>query len=603
MSTNAQSRNTPPGDSKKATTQRGQKSQLSAADFTPSLFSGLMVLLVVAFAAYSPVFSAGFIWDDDAMVWNNALIRAKNGLLQIWFSTNQSDYFPMTYTSLWFDWHFFAGSAKAFHIINVLFHGLSSFFLWRALRYLKIPGAFWAALLFVVHPVNVESVAWIAERKNTLSMFFFSIALLYFARFEAGKLRAGDTNGWRDYRLALIAFQLALLAKTAVVVFPFIALGCIWWLHGKISRKDLLRLSPFFGFSLVLGLVTIWFQYNRAIDTEIVNEADPLARLAIAGWNIWFYLGKTLLPLKLTFVYPRWQIDSHQWLHYLPTIAVVAVAGVLWAIRSRIGRGPFFAFSYFIIGLLPVLGFLNIYFFRYSYVADHYQYFALIGIVALVAGAATHYLGNRTMILIVPVAAMLLVLTWRQSHIYQNFETLWRDTLKKNPTCAMAESNWGYQLAENGRANEALEHYQAALTLNPKDSWSFYNYGVALITLGRVGEGVEEFRKALNVNPKNPAALQNLAWIEATSKNPQLRNPEHALEIAKQAVDITKGRDEWKLDTYAAALAGLGRFEEAVTFQKQAIGIVREKGDGNAVADMERRLALYEMRRPFIEGD
>ncbi len=600
MSTNAPRENA----SSPPPTKNRDKGGTRAKEFQISTFTGLLIFVVVALAVYSQLFKADFIWDDDAMLWNNALMHARNGLSQIWFSSNQSDYFPMTYSSLWFEWHTWGMHAKNYHITNILLHALGAFFLWRTLLALKIPGGFWAALLFVVHPVNVESVAWIAERKNTLSMVFFALAALFYVRFDNKNLKTSQAKLPNDYWFALGAFVLALLSKTAVVMFPFVALGCAWWIHGKLTRKDLLRSLPFFGVALILGLITIWFQYTRAINTEVVNANSLPTRIAVAGWNVWFYLYKALAPINLMFVYPRWVVDGKNLLAYLPGIAVIAVGVVLWLWRKKWGHGPLAAFAYFVITLVPVLGFLNIYFFRYSFVADHYQYFSIIAVVALLAAAATHFLKERAIVLMVILTAGLSILTWKQTAIYKNQKTLWRDTLKKNPTCAMAESNWGFWLAETEhRPAEAIEHYIAALKLNPNDAGTHYNYGVALLGQNQLDAGINEFRETLKISPDNLFALQNLAWIEATTKHAHLRNPEHAVQLARRSVELTKEKDEWKLDTLAAALAATGKFEEAISLQEKAITIIRPKGDANATADMEQRLSLYQRKQPFREAE
>jgi tetratricopeptide (TPR) repeat protein len=254
--------------------------------------------------------------------------------------------------------------------------------------------------------------------------------------------------------------------------------------------------------------------------------------------------------------------------------------------------------------LLPVIGFLNIYFFRYSFVADHYQYFAMIGVLCLLVGLLFYFLKDKAVFLIIAAAGGLAFLSWKQMGIYKNQETLWRDTLARNPACAMAESNWGYYLAEEQtRLPEALEHYTAALKLNPNDAGTRNNYGVALVASQRVEDGVNQFEEALKISPKNVFALQSLAWLRATSKHASIYRPADAVPLARRGVEASQGKDEWMIDTLAAALAAAGNFDEAISTQQRAIELVRQKRNPSAEAEMQQRLQLYRAGRPFREGD
>ena len=508
--------------------------------------AGLLLLLVTVLA-YLPVWRAGYIWDDATFLFDNPLIMAGDGLYRFWFTTAAPDYFPMTSSALWLEWRLWGNHPLGFHLVNVLLHAASSVLLWRILARLKIPGSWLAAAIFALHPVNVESVAWITERKNTLAMFFYAWAVFSYLRFEEGGRR-------RWYGFGLAAFALALLSKTAVVMLPVAMLGLAWWQRGRIGRRDVGRMIPFFILAGVMGLITVWFQYHRNIGTEIVRADSFWVRLAGAGWGVWFYLYKALWPVNLMFVYPRWNIDAAQPLSYLPGLLVVAAGVACWSYRRGWGRSALFALVYFVVMLLPVLGFLDIYFMRYSLVADHWQYFAILGPIVLVAAALTGagkalarvnpYLGFA------PGGAVLLllgVLTWRQSLIYADLETLWRDTLAKNPACWMAHNNLGFVLRDTGRTDEAIREYQAVIRLKPDYAEAYNNLGSALadkgqvdeaiqsyqeairlrpdladvycnlgISLGkqgRIDEAIREYREAIRLNPDNPKATYNLGTI------------------------------------------------------------------------------------------
>jgi len=366
-----------------------------------ALGAGLFVLAVLL---YLPAMGSGFIWNDDSFVYNNDLITRPGGLWKFWFSTEPPDYFPLTSTMLWVEWRLWGDDATGYHVVNVLLHAASCVLLWRVLRAMAVPGAFLGGLLFAVHPVNVESVAWITERKNTLPVALFLGSVLMYLRSEPGEGsgadeeagasgagrgradRAGRRRGLYAGSLALHA--LALLAKTSVVIQPLALLLGAWWMRRRIRLSDLKRTAPFFVLSLAFGLVTIWYQTHSAIGETVVRDDGFASRLAIAGWAVWFYLYKAVLPIDLAFVYPRWEADVGWWPTWIPlALLVVGVGALVRHRRTRWGAPLFVATAFYLMALLPILGFVDIYFMLYSLVADHWQYVALIGFVALAGGA------------------------------------------------------------------------------------------------------------------------------------------------------------------------------------------------------------------------
>ena len=548
------------------------------------VWAGLL-LIALTLAAYLPALGGGFIWDDELMVTTSQVTKSSRGLYYIWCTTTLPDFFPMTSTSLWLEWRLWGMHPFGYHLTNILLHAFSVVLLWRVLKRLSIPGAWLAAAIFAVHPVNVESVAWIAERKNTLTMFFYALSVLFFLRFcqaepagvsrqggspepkpsggpravparspheqtkalgkpalpaalEAAASRDGSRSAERDavsapdlrspwlsailhppsslcYGASLFFFLLALLSKTAVAPLPVILLLCIWWLRKKIVPRDLLTVAPFFALALVLGLVTVWFQYQRAIGPEIVQSAGFAGRLATAGCAVWFYLAKALLPLNLAFVYPRWDIDAHSPVSYLPAAALVVCLAVFWFYRQTWGRAALFGLGYFVLMLLPILGFLNIYFQAYSLVSDHWQYFAIIGVIALAVAAVIKAVSATIdvsvgRILGVAVVGTLSLLTWRQTQLYANGESLWRDTLAKNPACWLAHCNLGVILRNQGKVAEAEGHYRTALQYRPKFDVVLNNLGALLIDTGRADEAIEYLRQATDLKLDDADAHNNL---------------------------------------------------------------------------------------------
>ena len=492
----------------------------------PAISPALLALAVVAatFAAYWPALGGDFIWDDDVMVKNNPCVQSPGGLYYIWCTTRLPDFFPLTSTTFWLEWRLWGMRPSGYHVTNVLLHAASAVMLWRVLRRLAVPAAWLAALVFALHPVNVESVAWITERKNTLSMFFYLLSLLLYLRFDSlaalPRPPRSTLHAPRSfYLLSLAAFLLALLSKTSVVMMPFVLLGCAGWIRGRITPRDLLRSVPFFGLSLVLGLVTIWFQYHRAIGGDVVYAATFWTRLAGAGRAVWFYLGKALFPWPLSFVYPRWEIDPRSALAYVPAAALLLAAAVFWRYRRGWGRAALFGLGYFVLMLAPVLGFLNIYFQRYSLVADHWQYYAMIGVIALAVGAASKasrrgFAAPGLRVAAGVVVVILGVSSWRQASLYASPVTVWRDTVAKNPGCWMAYNNLGLAMPDTdaGR-DQSIAYYRESLRLQPAQDEAHLNLGSTLMRLRRLDEAMAEFEAAEKFSPTNSVTHYNLGLL------------------------------------------------------------------------------------------
>jgi tetratricopeptide (TPR) repeat protein len=465
-------------------------------------------IVLVTMLAYAPAMQADFVWDDDAFLTDNPLIHAQDGPYRFWFTTEPPDYFPLVSTMLWVEWRLWGEHAVGYHVVNVLLHVTSAILIWLVLERLKVPGAWLAGLIFAVHPVTVESVAWITERKNTLPMVFFVLTILLFLTFEKQ-----EKKSW--YVASLIMFLLALLSKTSVVMLPFVLLGLAWWKRGVIVRKDLVRSLPFFALSALMGFITIWFQYHSA-GAASVRTDSLLSRLVIAGRAIWFYLYKATVPLKLCFVYPRWETDVYHWTSFLPLLALLGCTIVFWRFRKGWGRPFLFGLGYFVVTLLPVLGFINIYFMKYSLVADHWQYTSLVGIIALIVGTGTYVFHQRTalrpigIITAIAVVGVLSGLTWKQSQAYQNEDTLWKDTIAKNPDAWLARAALGYSMATQDDLSGTVSQFSEALRLNAEDANAHYNLGVAFSRQGKFDKAIYHLSEAIKINPHYAEAHNNL---------------------------------------------------------------------------------------------
>jgi tetratricopeptide (TPR) repeat protein len=565
----------------------------------PVWLGGLIVLLV--FLAYLPALHGGFIWDDDSWTTNlSVLFQNTSGLRLIWFQpTALQQYYPLSGTTFWLDYQLWKFWTTPYHVENVLLHALAALLFWRLLLQLQLPGAWLAGALFALHPVMVESVAWITERKNVLSLALYLGAWLAYLRYAQGvtgdppsprfRLRpasarqAGAAGGGHAspvtrhpsffYGLAFVLFLCALLAKTTAFSLPAVILLIGWWQRGKIRwRADVLPTLPFFALALGLCAVTAWLEecYLCAQGSDFALTFPQ--RCLVAGRVFWFYLGKLFWPANLCFVYPRWQpnpASGWQWLH--PVTAIGALF-TLWLARRRIGRGPVTSLVYFVGTLFPVLGFMNAYGMRYSFVWDHWVYLPALGIIALVAALvvrAAEWL--RTPAVVYGFAAIVLpvfaLLTWRQAAIYTDMETLWRDTLVKNPDCWMAHNNLGLLLSTEGRMEEAMEHYHKAIQINPNYSDAPNSLGIALAAQGWFDEAIENFRKAIQVEPNNFKVLNNLG----IALGGQGRFDE-AIENYYKAIQINPNYFE-ALNNLGATLATQGRFDEAIKNYRQAIRI------------------------------
>jgi tetratricopeptide (TPR) repeat protein len=532
---------------------------------TAALRSGVIVLITLL--VYTPAMRAGFVWDDDLFLTENPLIKADDGLYRFWLTTEPPDYFPLVSTSLWLEWRLWGMNATGYHVVNIVLHAVSSMLIWLVLSRLKIPGAWLAAVVFAIHPVNVESVAWITERKNIQPMVFYLLTILSYLQFQS-------TRRKRWYLFALCSFLLALASKTSVVMLPFVLLGCAWWERGRIAPKDLLRSIPFFILSAVFGLVTVWFQYNVAIGEDVVRAEGFFSRLAGAGWAIWFYIYKAVFPHRLSFVYPRWDIDPYSIVSYLPGLIFVVCMGVFWRYRKGWGKAPLFGLGYFAVTLFPVLGFFDINFMRYSLVTDHWQYTSIIGIIALVVGVGKRVLDGwqrRPRKLVSAAAAVLVgvlgITTWSQCHIYKDVEALWRDTISKNPNAWLAHHNLGTALLAQGRFEEAITHCSEALRINPHHAKIHCALGSALAGEGKFDEAVMRFSEALRISPGFAEAHNDLGC--ALDKLGRL---DEAIHHFAQAVKLNPEYAEAHLNL-GIGLARKGMLDQAINHFSEALRI------------------------------
>jgi tetratricopeptide (TPR) repeat protein len=480
-------------------------------------------ILGATLAAYFPALKAGFIWDDDGFV-TRAGLRSWQGLWRIWFEPGATEqYYPVLHSVFWLEHGLWGEAALGYHWANIVLHAAAACLfvlvlrrLWGVGKEARVPaaGAWLAGMLFALHPVCVESVAWITEQKNTLSTVFYLLAALAYLRFdEPREGRRGLTSYW----LATGWFILALLSKTVTVTLPAALLVVGWWRRGRLSwRRDGVPLAPWLALSAAAGLVTVWVERTFIGAQGAAFALGFTSRWLLVGRQIWFYMGKLVWPANLIFIYPRWRMEAAAWWQGGYLLGVVALTAALWWWRRR-SRAPLAAWLFFVGSLFPTLGFFNVYAFIFSYVADHWTYLASLGAFALAAAglaralaAAPVAIARAGRMLVLLGLTGLGVLTWRQCRMYRNAETLYRATLDRNSSCWMAHNNLGAILTRSDRAAEALEQFDAALPLAPPFAEIQFNRGDALVMLGRLPEAVWAYEAAIRLQPAYAAAHANL---------------------------------------------------------------------------------------------
>ena len=549
----------------------------------------LIALGLLVVVSYLPAMLwGGFVWDDNKYIVEAERVRKLSGLVELWFSPAshvEAHYWPLTYTTFWLEHKLWGFNPTGYHVVNVLLHLANTLLVWHLLRRLTVPGAWVVAAVFAVHPLHVESVAWVIERKDVLSGLFYLAAVLAWLRFV-------EQPGPRRYMVPLMLYAAALLSKSIVVTLPVALLIGHWWKQGRVTSTELWRLVPFFAVGLVITIGDLSFYRSReamSFDYSLVE------RSLIASRALWFYAGKLVWPTNLAVIYSRWDIHIVDPLAWGYLVAAVALVAALWCFRSQLGLGPLAGALFFVITLSPTLGFVDYGYMQYAFVADRFQYLAGIGVMAVVIGAAAcgirHLsglwqkgaLGGAAVVLI-----LLGLLTWRQASIYRDDETFNRHIIALNPQAWNAHLNLGHALYDQERYEEALEAARVAVEQDPDSFNAHSNLGAVLSELGRLEEAENHLRRAIALNPQARDAHLNLG--DALYKQERY---EEALEVARVAVE--QAPDSFKAHAnLGAVLSELGRLEEAENHLRRAIALNPQD------IDLSQKLAakLSEVLRP-----
>lgn len=583
-----------------------------------------LAIVALTLVAYVPAITdGGFVWDDDSYVTDNELLAAPDGLRRIWLSpTDSPQYYPLVFTTFRAEHALWGLDPTGYHVTNVVLHALCALLVWRILLMLGVRGAFVAAAIFAVHPVNVESVAWITERKNTLSALFYLLSLGAYLRYAGFGSNGAGRLGW--YAAAFALFVAALLSKTVTCTLPVVVLVLLWW-KGAPLRRHVVMLAPLLVVGLVMGALTAAMEIGHVGAVGSEWDLSVVDRVLVAGRVAWFYVGKIIWPVPLAFVYERWTVDPASLQQWLWPIAAAAVPVAMWFLRRRLGRGPLAACIIYVVTLAPALGFMNVFPMRYSFVADHFQYLAGIPVIALLIAAGAR-LGSkavegRTLLrlasaaLAVAIIAALSGATWHQAGWYRDEEHLWRSTIAVEPDAAMPHYNLAKLLMERGTPealDEAVHHFRETLRIKPDAVDVHENLGLTLALLGRYPEAAEQFEAAIEAHPEDGSAHANLG-----SAYRKLGRRDDALHHYRQAVRLDPDRVDNSLrlvellaelqrsgEAIAVVRSGLDRLPDSPRLNNSLAAILSRARDPAlrdgpaAVVYAERACALTNRRNP-----
>ena len=582
-----------------------------------------VVLFFVAILVYIPAMSGGYIYDDDQLLFKNPAIRrgegwnadAWKGLWAFWYPVGENanvaaDYAPVADTTLWVEWrlwgnndfdgspdpdpHFRGWGAPGYHITNIVFHAAGAILLWYLLVQMAIPGAWLAALVWAVHPVNAESVAWISERRNTISMILFMLTMINWYKFQ-------QTRRWSAYGLAVFLFLLTMFTKASIVMLPLVLLLCIWWMRNNVTLADLVESAPFFLISYIFGKITLYFQNDRAIAREMVYIGNFFERFCGACFALGFYFYKILLPVNLNLIYQQWHkmlpwsftsitqelpIErDHVTMPYSFTgLAEELIIGVAFAVfflwawlrRATWGRHAIFGMGFFVIMIAPVLGFTRMAYMRLTLVSDHFDYAPMVGVIALcVAGLIEVNKRLQPSLRWVLMATgagiigMFCVLTWVRADIFSQPEKLWRDNIAKNPESWQGHSHLGAILWRKHDLHGAYVEWKQSATLAPYLYEVHNNYALVLNAMGLVDESLEQYKIAVNIEPGQFQVRANYAQALSVA-----HHFEEAADQYEKVLDSSppgNPNNPIYFDSLGVCLFQIGRLDDAINCFQRAV--------------------------------
>ncbi len=507
-------------------------------------FIQLFLLVILCLLIYAPSLSNGFIWDDDMNLYRNTWIQKTEGLKDIWFSNKIYQYYPLNFTSFWLEHKLWGLNPFGYHAVNLILHILNVLLVFWVVRKLYSRLAFPVALLFAVHPIQVETVAWITERKNLLSLFFFLSAILAYLRFDF-------TRRLRDYLFTVAMFILALLSKPVAVCFIFFPALYKWWRDRRLGWPEIKVSVTLAAIGLFFALYTLFLEFYQVGAQGSAFNLTFLERLVLSGRIILFYPYKIIFPFDFIFFYPRWTVDANVWWQWSFSLAVILILGALFIYRKKIGRGALALFIFYVISIFPVLGFLNVYGMKFSYVADHFSYLSTPVLLLLICASLTFlldrlktrftFLSSIAYKILSRVFFVLIIIYMFGKSIeltknYKNEMVLWSNLVKDNPRCLVAYDSLAEEYRNIGEKEKVLALYKKAVEINPAAQEAYYNLGNAYCNLGKNEDAIKAYGKAIQINPGYLEAINNLASTYA-----DMGKTERAIELWNEAVQIDPG--------------------------------------------------------------
>jgi tetratricopeptide (TPR) repeat protein len=544
----------------------------------------LQALLIVAASCwiYYPSLHGGWIMDDFFYLAQNPEMHDPARIWRAWFQPGSFvEYYPIEETVQWLQWQLWGSGTLGYHLTNLVLHIASAFLVWRLLSKFGLRWAWLGGLIFAIHPANVESVAWISELKNTLSLPPLLLATCFYLDYEATGRRS-----W--YAWSLLLFLAAMLCKVSMVLFPLVLPLYAWWKRGRIQGKDLWAAIPFMFISVVLGLLAIYcgshFEQMHGARQDPVPIGGLLSRMALAGLATSFYLLKSLIPVDQMFVYPQWRIDPPTLWQFLPWPLFAGLFYGLWARRETWGRHALLGLGFFLILLAPFVG-QKISYMRFTWVMDHFLYIPLIGVIGLVIAAMENEQRRLSVLArrggAILIGILIVLLSW-ESHsyarVFKSSETLWTDTIRHNPAAWIAYNNLGEALARRGEIAGAMQQYEKALVVDSALTGPHVNLGNALQDLGRFQDAIGEYQQALAIQPDTPEAENN--WGNALAS---LGRPRDGIEKYRKAIQLDPDYVEARTDL-GITLISLGQTSEGIEQYREAIRL--EPEDAHAHYDL-----------------